>query len=200
MSGYRVIGPNREVYLQAAAGEAEPLPLVTEVQLPVQKNPTRFFVSKDQESDTMQPKIVEKPAFTVVGMGYQGKNENDEIGELWAHFNPRMSEIQDVIDGAFGVCEPAKEDGTFRYLAGMGVSKTDQIPQGMQVWEVPAQRYAVFPCTLQNIHETYRYAFETWLPGSDYTYSGTPDFEYYDETFEPEDEGSTLYIYVPVKK
>ena len=197
-NGYRSLGPNREVYLQRTPpGPAGAQPVV-ELQFPVQKRPAPFFVSKDQETKPMQPQIVSKPAFTAVGMLYHGKNENDEIGQLWGRFNPRSNEIKNIVDGAFGVCGHTQEDGSFDYLAGFAVSDTNPLPQGMTVWEVPAQKYAVFPCTLQNIHETYKYAFETWLPGSGYKYTAGPDYEYYDETFNPAVEGSVLHIYIPI--
>jgi predicted transcriptional regulator YdeE len=110
-----------------------------------------------------------------------------------------MSEIKHVVDGAFGLCAPADESGAFKYMASFAVSDTSQIPEGMQVWEVPAQKYAVFPTTLDKVGETYKYAFETWLPGLGYEYTQGLDFEYYDENFDPEVEGSKFEIYVPIK-
>lgn len=147
----------------------------------------------------MEPRIVSRPAFTAVGVEYYGKNENDEIADMWQRFNPRIQEIQNIIDGAFGLCLPADESGAFKYLAGMAVSEAERVPEGMLVWQVPEQTYAVFPCTLPTLRETYRYAFETWLPASGYTYTQGPDFEYYDEKFDPQDpQNSTFQIYVPV--
>jgi predicted transcriptional regulator YdeE len=199
-SGYQTAGPSREVYLQAPQAQDAAVQPVTEIQLPVQKVSTRIFISKGQESCVMEPKIVKKPAFTVVGMVYEGKNQNNEIAGLWERFNPRISEIEDAVDGCFGVCEPAREDGTFRYLAGMAVSSAGQVPEGMDIWDVPASQYAVFPTTLPAIGETYKYVFETWLPGSGYAYASTPDFEYYDESFDIAEADSTFDIYVPIKK
>ncbi|MBN2547941.1 MAG: GyrI-like domain-containing protein [Anaerolineales bacterium] len=200
--GYRMAGPNRDVYLQGP--EAGAAAQVTEVQFPVQKKPNQLFILQQGESGIrkemieMEPKIVSKPAFTAVGLLYHGKNENNEIAQMWGQFNPRMGEIKNVVDGAFGVCGSTQEDGSFKYLAGMAVSSVEDLPTGMEVWEVPAQQYAVFPCMLGNIHETYKYAFETWLPTSGYTYTKGPDYEYYDETFDME-KGGPLYIYVPIQ-
>ena len=198
-NGYQACGPNREVYLQrsqASAGAAQP---VIEVQLPVQKKPYTQFISKDQENKIMQPKIISKPAFTAVGMLYHGKNENQEIAQMWGQFNPRSSEIKNITDGAFGVCGHTQEDGSFDYLAGFAVSSIESLPQGMVSWEVPAQQYAVFPCTLPTLGKTYQYAFETWLPASGYKYTKGPDFEYYDENFEPGNDESILTIYIPIE-
>jgi predicted transcriptional regulator YdeE len=197
-NGYRVIGHNREVYLHRTASETEPVSQVTEVQVPAKKKPTVYFFSKTQEKDEMEPKIVTKPSFTVVGMMYHGKNENNEISQLWGQFNPRMGEIKNVTDGAFGLCAPPDDSGAFDYMAGFAVSNTDEVPQGMQIWEVPKQKYAVFPCTLKTIGDTYKHAFETWIPGSGVEYTQGTDFEYYDENFKPDVDDSILYIHIPI--
>ena len=198
-SGYRVKGPSRNVFLETSDEGIEATCNITEVQFPVQKKPTLFFVSGNKEKRKMEPKIVEKPAFSVVGRRYQGKNENNEIAQMWGEFIPRIKEIQNIVDDSFGLCKPADENGVFEYLAGMEVSSTEDIPDGMESWEVTAGKYAVFPCTLKTIGETYKYAFETWLPGSDYEYMQGIDFEFYDEDFDADVEDSTLYIYIPIK-
>jgi predicted transcriptional regulator YdeE/DNA-binding transcriptional MerR regulator len=222
-NGYRICGPNREIYFQASSVEPyagkdlirrqfedkrqskdiwNPISeqsSVIELQFPVQRKPTSILVNQDQEKAKMEPKIVEKPGFTALGMVYHGKNENDEIAGLWADFNPRIPEINHIVDGAFGVCGETKEDGAFKYMAGFAVSSTEDIPDDMETWELPAQKYAVFPCTLKNIGETYRYAFDTWLPASAYEFTGGPDFEYYDEEFDEGGEDAVLYVYIPIK-
>lgn len=198
-NGYHVTGLNRDVYLQASSIQRLGTEAVAELQFPVQKKPIPFLLSENQEKNKMEPKIVSKAAFTAVGMVYYGKNENNEIAGLWQEFNPRMSEIKHVVDGCFGLCAPADESGAFKYMASFAVSDTSQVPEGMHIWEVPAQKYAVFPTTLDKVGETYQYAFETWIPGSGYEYTQGLDFEYYDESFDPQVEGSQFEIYVPIK-
>lgn len=149
----------------------------------------------------MEIKIITKPAFTVTGLNYFGKNENSEIPQMWGQFNPRAGEIENKVEPkvCYGVCGETDGDGRFRYLAGFQVEPGSSQPQDMQTWDVPEQTYAVFPSTLQSIHETYKYAFQTWLPQSEYDHSPGPDFEFYDEEFDPK-EGTGLTIYIPVKK
>jgi predicted transcriptional regulator YdeE len=53
---------------------------------------------------------------------------------------------------------------------------------------------------LTTIHETYEYAHNTWLPAAGYERLFVPDFELYDETFDPEDPESILYVYIPISK
>jgi predicted transcriptional regulator YdeE/DNA-binding transcriptional MerR regulator len=224
-NGYRAIGPNREVYHQrlgsGAAGvdkrvgdwehapagvrDGSPLPEtlgpITEVQLPVEKNPVPTIFTGRKESRQVEPKIVSRPAFHVVGMHYRGKNEKGEIGQMWAEFTQRMDEIEHHISTgeSFGVCSDiAPAEGLFEYVTGVEVSSAEDVPDGMVHWHVPANTYAVFTCTLPTIHETYRYAFETWLPQSGYKRADGPDFERYDLSFEPDEEGSELTIYIPI--
>jgi AraC family transcriptional regulator len=147
----------------------------------------------------MEPKIVTYPAFTVVGMKYRGKNENNEIKQMWGELNPRIKEIQYISGPAYGVCQDMEADGVFEYVAGMQVSQVDKVPQGMVSWEVPEQKYAAFPCTLPTLGEAYEYAFETWLPQSGFKRAGGPDFELYDDEFEVDIADSTMYIYIPIE-
>jgi AraC family transcriptional regulator len=149
----------------------------------------------------MEPKIVTLPAFNVAGMKYSGNNENNEIKQLWLDFTVRIPEVKHIADDspAYGVCMDMDAEGVFEYVAGVRVTSTEDIPNGMVACEVPDQTYAVFPCTLQTIGEAYNYALKTWLPQSEYQRAEGPDFELYDESFKPSVEGSEFSIYVPIK-
>ena len=198
---HRIIGPNRDVYLQGPGSEQDPADYVTVVQFPVQRKPVSFYMTQAKESSDMEPKIVTKPAFTVVGMLYHGKNENNEIPQLWGEFMTRAQEIRQVATPhlGYGVCGDLDDSDEFNYLAGFGVTGVDKIPAGMSSWEVPEQTYAVFPCTLKSIHQAYQYAFQTWLPQSGYQRAEGPDFELYDEDFDDKAQDPELTIYIPIK-
>lgn len=152
----------------------------------------------------MEPRFVNKPAFMVVGMPYVGKNQNQEISEMWGRFNPRGGEIRNVCgDGAYGICSwvEGAEEGVFEYVSGLEVNRVDGLPDGMVARLVPAQRYAVFAHhgLLDSLAKTYEYIYQTWLPQSGYELTGTPDFEFYNEDFKIDSEDSIFYIYVPIK-
>ncbi|MEZ4638274.1 MAG: effector binding domain-containing protein [Caldilineaceae bacterium] len=86
------------------------------------------------------------------------------------------------------------------YIAGVEVSQVADVPAGMVGKQVPAQRYAVFPCTLKTIGDTYRYITEEWQAKSGYEHAEAPDFEYYDEPSEPANpQDMKLKIYWPIK-
>lgn len=149
----------------------------------------------------MEPEIKSKPAFTVVGMKYRGKNEKDEIPQLWFKFGRRMNEIKHRIGPAYGVRDNYDEEsGEFDYVAGIGVDSSADIPESMVRIDVPEQTYVVFTCTLPTLVETFQHVYKIWLPQSDYKRVDGPEFELYDETFNPADETSMLYIYIPVVK
>jgi AraC family transcriptional regulator len=148
----------------------------------------------------MEPQIVQKPAFTAVGMKYRGKNQNREIPQLWEQFIPHMGEIKHMSTptNSYGIMDhydPAT--GDFDYLAAFGVDSADDIPAGMEVWAVPEQTYAVFPCTLATIQQVMGDAYRMWLPQSAYQGAEGPMFEFYDENFTGDN--SPLYIYVNIK-
>ena len=147
-------------------------------------------------------KIVSKPKFTVVGIKYHGKNEHNEIPQLWQHFGPRMGEVQHPANsatayGLMGNYDPAT--GEFDYLAGMEAENTADLPTGMTRWDVPAQSYLVFATPFAKIREAYTNIYQRDLPQSGHQHSGGTEFELYDEQFNLSDPNSILYIYIPVK-
>lgn len=196
-SGYRVNGPNRDLYFLPTQAQDTAEPTVTEVQFPVEKRPFLSAINYDKENKPMEPQIVKKPAFDVVGLLYKGKNENNDISHIWDRFLPRAGEISHKAADAFGVCGPVEPDGSFSYLAGFQVSKVAGLPHEMAHWAVPEQTYAVFPCTLQTIHDAYDHAYQEWLPQSSYQRAAGLDFEYYPPEFDA-DAGTGMYIYLPI--
>jgi AraC family transcriptional regulator len=148
------------------------------------------------------PTITTHPPFTVIGLLYRGKNENNEIPQLWEAFFPdRAAEIQHKVNPcvAYGVMDHADpETGEFDYVACYEVSDASDIPDGMVCWHIPAQTYAVFKGALPKIMEMYEFAFRQWLPTSDYRQADGPEFELYGEDFNPSEDKFDLYLYVPV--
>jgi AraC family transcriptional regulator len=158
---------------------------------------------KKKGEGQMEPKIVSREAFKVVGMKYRGKNENQEIPQLWRDYGARWKEIEDVINPevAYGMMDNYDESTReFDYVAAMEVARIEAVPEGMVNWDIPEQIYAVFPCTLATIRESYDAALKKWLPDSKYKHSGGPEFELYDEAFNPQDPNSEFYYYMPIKE
>jgi AraC family transcriptional regulator len=137
------------------------------------------------KENKMELKIVRRPGFLVVGMKYRGKNQKNEIPELWQEFMTRVGEIKHRANLlGYGVMDNYDEKtGEFDYLAGVKVSDASEIPPGMESWQVPEQTYAVFPCNLKDIKEAFQQIYRQWLPQSGYQRTQGPQFEFYDESF-----------------
>jgi AraC family transcriptional regulator len=152
--------------------------------------------------EDMEIKIIERLPFTVVGLKYRGKNEQGEIPQLWGRMGPRTGEIQNLVDdtAAYGIsANMDMETGEFDYIAGFEVSNAEGVPEGMVAFEVPGGRYAVFSTTLPKVGETFHNAYHTWLPQARHRPGGGPEFELYDQRFDPQDPDSEFDLYVPIE-
>lgn len=169
---------------------------------------------------SMEPEIVRKESFRVVGMQItttlKSNAENMDIAKLWERFAPRMDEIAGRVDPAvtYGICgSPADEETChcemteeteYAELVCVRVESPGRLPEGMTAATVPARTYAVFThkgkLFPNYLPQTYDYIYGTWLPGSGYELDGGFDFELYDERFKAiDDPASEMDIYVPIK-
>jgi predicted transcriptional regulator YdeE len=200
---YHPAGPARELYLRdESAGRTSQ---VIEVQIPVERAGANLSNHTNLKEIDMQPKIVTKPAFNVVGMCYHGNNQNQEIAVMWQEFMPRMGEIERINPTlSYGVCSMPEglPDGHFEYVAGVEVKEGAPVPDGMVLRRVPEMKYAVFAHRgpLETLHKTYQNIHQVGLPeaGLEVLQSGL-DMEVYTEEFTGFSPDSVLYIYVPVK-
>ena len=154
-----------------------------------------------ETSMTAEPKLITKPAFTVVGLLLHTHPMSPEIPALWDQFVPRIREIQHQTEGHVSYGLMGRFDqatGMFDYMAGNPVTQVVQLPSGMTRWDLAANTYVVLETTLSKIGETMDYAYRTWLPSSNYEGVDAPSFERYSEAFSPEN--PVIDIYVPVKK
>ncbi|MBS4212826.1 AraC family transcriptional regulator [Neobacillus rhizophilus] len=163
----------------------------------------------------MEPKLVTKPAFHIIGYELKTKNEdgqnNKDIPEFWQQYmrNQLGANIPDPIheNVELGICTDFNpETGEFVYLIGMEVKEGTQAPAGMVYRNFPELEYAVFTTPKANeesfttsIQSTWNYIFTEWFPQSEYEHSGSIEFELYDERCYGT-ENKQMDIYIPVKK
>jgi AraC family transcriptional regulator len=173
-----------------------------------------------KEGVTMEPKIVQKRSFDVVGMEITTTHRNNwknmDIAKLWIRFNERVGEIADRVDAdvSYGICGDVTDetsiscemtqDTEYGELVSVEVSQIDRVPSGMIGRTVPGRTYAVFthkgPLFPNYLQQTYDYIYGTWLPRSGRELDGGWDFERYDERFTGvDDPDSEFGIYVPIK-
>jgi len=149
----------------------------------------------------MEPRFVNLDAFTVMGVMVHSMPDQVDFGAFWEkEYMLRDEAIRALsTDGAYyGVWFPHHGDGIPDYVAGMAVPEGAPAPEGTVAWQVPASRYAVFDCAMDQIGPTYAYVYDTWLPASGYEFTpGGADFEYYP----PQDAAdASPAVYIPIRE
>ncbi len=158
---------------------------------------------------TMEPEYKElDKALLAVGLGESFKiGEFEEIAKLWQTFESRRHEIEDI-DPKFslGICLeqhpdiPIEDGDKFIYIAAYSVSSDEKIPDGMNAVTIPAGKYAVFTHRgpIDKMTQTVNYIWGTWIPRNSDKVRKGPDFEYYDDRFNPQTLEGEVDIYIPV--
>ena len=143
--------------------------------------------------EDMEPRIVRRPAFHVVGLaGRFTPATTSHIPVLWERFVPHMDHVPHRRGShTLGVCVDAdpstiEQDG-FTYVAGVEVERIDGVPDGLIALTVPANAYAVFTHAghIARFPDTVKQVWGRWLPASRYRHVRAPDFEWYDERWDP---------------
>ncbi len=152
----------------------------------------------------MEPKFTERKGFKVAGLKYVGKNPQPDIGNLWDKFVPRIDEAKNRINEkeTYGVCYDMDKEGNIYYIAGVGVSDFEKLPEGFDTVEIPDNKYAVFTHkgSISRFPETIAYVYGKWVKDpANNKKMDAPDFEVYDERFKPDSEDSECDLYVAVK-
>ncbi len=157
----------------------------------------------------MEPKIVEKVAFKIVGLRKMFTAETmKEIPELWNQFFPHVKDItgKDDMPVCFGACyhDPSKSemaDVEFEQIAAVEAVEGREIPEGMIVRDIEASKYAVFTHKgkLDNLTETYKHIFGVWSKQENVKLKAGHMFELYDEHFKYGQDDSEMDIYVPIE-
>ncbi|MFC5972177.1 GyrI-like domain-containing protein [Halomarina salina] len=147
-----------------------------------------------------EPAMRSRDAFTVVGLGYRGANEDGEISALWARVTDYTDEFAALATGDewYGVCTEVDESsGTVSYVAGVAAGPDATVPAEMEAADVPANEYAVFPVTLADLESDLDAIYGEWLPEAAYRRADGPEFECYGSAFDGTPESEFEY-FLPV--
>jgi len=140
----------------------------------------------------------------VAGLGERISQENSAgIPGLWHRFNQSVHNIpRRVGTVAYGVCCNGDDAGNFDYISGVEVSDFSDLPREFASVRIPEQRYAVFTHRdhISTIRRTVNTIWNHWLPASGLKAADAPNFERYDENFDPLTGDGGLEIWVPVQK
>ncbi|RON41169.1 GyrI-like domain-containing protein [Pseudomonas frederiksbergensis] len=124
------------------------------------------------------------------------------IPALWETFIPEIGHIPNQKgEVTYGICCNPDGKGGFEYIAGVEISKLDDLPDKYRWVEVQPQHYAVFEHkgSLDTLPQTFQYIWKTWLPQSGRAAADAPEFERYSEDFNPKLNTGVLEIWLPLK-
>ena len=151
----------------------------------------------------LEPAIIQKPGFTVVGLSVTTRPLSSDIPALWGMFGPRIDEVVAIAesDVSYGLMENFDTlQHTLDYMAAVSVTSTDgSVPSGMTARTLETATYAVFEAKLRTLGDVFGQIFNEWLPSASFEQVRAPYFERYDESFDPSNAESKVEIYLPVQ-
>jgi AraC family transcriptional regulator len=150
------------------------------------------------------PRFETGKPFLVSGIAERCTHENSGAGipNLWHQFHQTVDHIPARIGKvAYGVCCNGDDAGNFDYIAGVEVADFSELPRRFGRVRIPEQRYAVFTHAdhVASIRRTVNAIWNQWLPASGLKAADAPNFERYDEKFDPATGNGGLEIWIPVR-
>lgn len=157
---------------------------------------------------TRLPDLVALETFTVAGPSARfDEATKAEIPQLWSKLMGALPfKGQAPSWTTYGVVwNVDRAEGSFDYMAGVGVNDDAALPLGFAAKRIEASTYAVFRIVLNGgaVHPQIKRAMATiWgelVPASGLTVADRPDFERYDSEFAPTKKGAVIDFYLPVE-
>ena len=158
---------------------------------------------------TMDYKIVEKEAFTVIGASrkFPYENAKQDVPKFWAeHYRTGGGS---TVCGVYGInIDESMSGGEFEYLIADEYREGAEVPKGFVTKTIPALTWAIFPCRgkmPESMQEVNQKIFSEWLPNcKDYEFAAAYCVELYDDASSypngVQDENYYTEIWIPVKK
>jgi AraC family transcriptional regulator len=168
------------------------------LQEPIKMDSTALDHLKPPRFETSKPLLV-------AGLGERITHDNQGAGipNQWQRFHRSVDNIPGRIGKlAFGVCCNGDDAGNFDYIAGVEVTDFSDLPREFSRVRIPEQKYAVFTHAehISTIRRTVNTIWNHWLPMSGMKAADAPNFERYDEKFNPMTGDGGLEIWIPVKE
>jgi AraC family transcriptional regulator len=168
------------------------------LQEPIKMDSTALDHLKPPRFETSKPLLV-------AGLGERITHDNQGAGipNQWQRFHQSVDDIPGRIGKlAYGVCCNGDDAGNFDYIAGVEVTDFSDLPREFSRVRIPEQKYAVFTHSdhISTIRRTVNTIWNHWLPMSGMKAADAPNFERYDEKFDPLTGDGGLEIWIPVKE
>lgn len=175
-----------------ARGSLDTLPLVEAIKM----DETLMTTLEPPRFESGRPLLI-------VGLSERYTCESSKaIPAQWQRFGPHIDNIPGQVGTvAYGIRCNSDDTGNFDYICGVEVSDFSDVPAEFARLRIAPQRYAVFRHRehISAIRRTMNTIWSTWLPQSGHEVADAPDFERYDEAFDPRTGNGGLEIWVPIK-
>lgn len=160
-------------------------------------------MDEQKSVELLEPRFEHGHFLLIAGLGAPFTQQTIAgIPALWEKFSPHIGNVPGQKgEVTYGVCCNFDGKGGFDYIAGVEISKLDDLPEQYRWVEIQPQYYAVFEHKgpLESLSQTFRYICDTWLPQSGHQAADAPEFERYSEDFNPRLKTGTLEIWLPIK-
>jgi AraC family transcriptional regulator len=148
------------------------------------------------------PRFENNGPLLIAGLGERYTCETAAgIPAQWQRFQPYIGNLAGQVGNtAYGVSCNSDGAGNFDYICGVEVRDFSDLPPALSPIRVPAQKYAVFSHRdhISAIRRTWSTIWNQWLPQSGYEVLDAPDFERYDQRFDPKTGIGGLEIWIPI--
>jgi AraC family transcriptional regulator len=149
------------------------------------------------------PRFEDRKPFLVAGLSRRYSYETSTaIPTQWERFGVYFGKMPAQVDTvAYGMCYNFDAVGNFDYLCGVEVSDFSGLSAELSRLPIEAQRYAVFSHRehISALRRTLHAIWTQWLPASGHVTANAPNFERYDEKFDPVSGMGGLEIWLPLK-
>lgn len=174
----------------------------------IKSYPKLTFTISIKGDAEMDYKIIEKPAFKVLGQSItttdvDGEN-SVEIPKFWQKINSdgtsqKMCEYAAKPGRMYGICFDLNEDRSFKYAAAVDYDGGET--GEFEVMELPTAKWAIFECIgpmPDSIQLVWKRIFTEWLPATEYEIANLPQIEYY-YPGDPSSEHYKSEVWIPLK-
>jgi AraC family transcriptional regulator len=150
-------------------------------------------------------RIVEGPAMLLAGLRrvHTFSGAAHTIPAQWDDFRRLGTLPGQRGTAAYGaMCGAEPEERRFEYMCGVEVASFEALPPELGRMRVPAQLYAVFTHRgpILTLHATWEAIWGDWLPRSGYQMANTPEFEVYDERFDPQAGTGVVEVWASIRR
>lgn len=160
-----------------------------------------------------KPKIIEKPAFNVIGKKtWISGQDNQLFGQFWIQCQKdqlfeRLEQLRgdqpnpQTKSSLLGISCVEKDPTNRAFYYMIAIEQPEKRSLDLETYHVPASQWAVFECigkVPEAIVKSEIFAFTEWLPSSEYEHAKAPEMEVYFPGNDGASEDSYCEFWLPI--